>query len=98
MDDGTRTIVIAADGRIQFVWDDDLGELTEQGRAVVRRAANVEFWNGTGWMIDMAPSGGGLYGPYRQRSVALMHGRAVVTGRLLTGRLLAGDPPERPGT
>jgi hypothetical protein len=81
-----QVLVITADGRIRFVWDDDLAALCEHGRPTITRAGDVEpTSDGSGWTADCRRIGGGVYGPYPLRQTALEHERAVVVGRLVAG-------------
>lgn len=50
-------INIDTDGKIEFIYSDDLAQLLEQGAATVTRASHVEpHPNGGGWIADMSPS------------------------------------------
>lgn len=51
-------ITITEDGRVQFIYSDDLAGLLEIGHATVERASHVEPAPGGGWTADMSPSGG----------------------------------------
>lgn len=56
------------DGRMQFVYSDELRSLTGEGPATIERASHVEPYKGghpqdpLGWVADMRPSGGGVLG------------------------------------
>ena len=65
------TLTVEEDGRLRFVYDDDLVDLLDEGDSTVRRASHVEPGEG-GWYADMTPSDGGpVLGPYRLRCDAL---------------------------
>ena len=73
-----KTIVIDIDpgGDTRFVYDDQLRGLMEYD-AQIRRASHVEPGNvgldqdPLAWHADMAPSGGGILGPFTTRAQAL---------------------------
>jgi len=81
-----QVVVITPDGRIRFVWDDDLAALCEQGLPTIKRVADVEpEADGTGWTADCRRIDGGVHGPYPLRQTALAIEREVVNDRLLAG-------------
>jgi len=55
---------------VKFIYSDDLLGLLDQGDHQITRASHVEP-TPEGWVADMAPSGGGLLGPFKKRSEAL---------------------------
>lgn len=63
--------VTIAKGTLQFVYIDELAPLLDLGPAVVTRASHVEPAPTGGWTADMAPSGGGILGPFHVRADAL---------------------------
>lgn len=64
-------ISVAPDGTITTIYDDALAELFDQGVVTIRRASHVEPDPTGGWIADMAPSGGGVLGPFHLRQEAL---------------------------
>lgn len=61
------------DGTVRFIYDDDLAKLVRGsvGDTVnIKRASHVEPYQ-DGWIADMSPVGGGTYGPFATRKVAL---------------------------
>lgn len=64
------TVYVGADGRLAFVYDDELQPLLELGAAAVRRASQVEPAAG-GWTADLGLSGGPVLGPFPLRAAAL---------------------------
>lgn len=67
-----RTILIDPEGRVRFVWTDDLADLAAQGDARISRASHVEPDASGRWTADMAPvSPGTTLGPFRLRGEAL---------------------------
>lgn len=71
-----KSINIAADGTIQFVWDDELAPLIHVGHAKIRRASDVEPVSVFGfiqsrWCADMSRSDGPLLGPFPLRGQAI---------------------------
>ena len=64
-------------GTAQFVYDDRLRGLLAQGKAEVKRASMVEpgdpaqGQDALQWYADVAPSGGGVLGPFASRQEAL---------------------------
>lgn len=68
-----QEFLIGADeeGRLTFIYDDELAFLLELGDAKVERASNVEPAPGGGWTADMAPVGGEVLGPFPLRCDAL---------------------------
>lgn len=54
----TTKRVVIRDGRMEFVYDDDLLPLTQHGTTTIRRVSHVEPAPGGGWYADMRPVGG----------------------------------------
>lgn len=53
--------ILIHDGKIEFVYSDELAPLLELGDATVERVSHVEP-SGKGWLADMAPVGGPIIG------------------------------------
>ena len=72
-----KIISIKRDGIIQFIHDDRLRGLLNQGQALITRASQVDpgdvalGQNPLKWYSDLAPSGGGILGPFDTRQEAL---------------------------
>ena len=66
-----REITIRPDGSLQFIWDDELADLLDQGQGRVSRASHVEPNVHGQWEADLAPVGGPVLGPFRLRQQAL---------------------------
>jgi hypothetical protein len=82
------TIVIQPDGTIQFVWDDALAALAEQGQCRIERASNVESTT-AGWVADLSPiagPGAPQLGPYRLRQTALAAEVEFIEDLLVKGK------------
>ena len=71
------------DGRILLVYDETI-DVAALGVPAIRRASHVEPDDGGQWWADMRPSGGGLLGPFKSRSLALAAERAWLSRRLAT--------------
>ena len=65
-------IIISQTGQIRFIYNDDLLDLTRQGKTKIQRASHVEPCEG-GWQADMSPVDGPVLGPYITRAEALHH-------------------------
>ena len=65
------SITITPDGRVSFIWSDELAALREIGDCSIRRASHVEPTTDGRWTADMAPSGGPVLGPFDLRGDAL---------------------------
>lgn len=63
-------LVIAPDGSIRFLWDDNLAPLLAEGDASLFRASHVEPI-GTLWYADLALVDGPMLGPFTLRADAL---------------------------
>ena len=72
-----KCITIRKNGDIDFIYDDKLKGLLDEGQATIRRASHVEPGNPAlgqnqlQWYSDMAPSGGEVLGPFDTRQQAL---------------------------
>lgn len=88
-------IEISADGRVSFLWDDALADLTGEGATVIRRASHVEPAPGGGWTADLSPSGGPVLGPFPYRGDALDAERQWLEDNRLPGGACEG--PRRRG-
>lgn len=63
-------IIIAPNGDLRFIYNDDAAALLTAGKATVTRVSHVEPCAG-GWSADMAPVGGPVLGPFTLRGDAL---------------------------
>ena len=50
--------IVIQNGRVQFVYDDELSEVLTIGPAKVSRVSHVEPAEDGGWTADMSPIGG----------------------------------------
>lgn len=64
-----KTINIEQDGVIEFVWDDSLESLRDEGKARIVRASHVEPTEDGRWIADMI--GGPVLGSFSTRGEAL---------------------------
>jgi len=64
-------INITTDGKLRFIYADDLQPLLELGTPQVRRASHVEPTENGQWTADMSPVSGPVLGPFTLRSEAL---------------------------
>lgn len=87
---GEQILVIGPDGDVSFVWDDALAGLVGEGTPTITRVSDVEPTPDGQWQADLSRIGGPVLGPYPFREFALVHERAVVTGRLIAGQLITG--------
>jgi hypothetical protein len=78
-----RTIAIAPDGVITFIYADELAGLIAEGKAETRRASHVEPAPG-GWTADLSPIGGPTLGPFGLRQAALDAEVLWLEGKLAT--------------
>ena len=76
-------LVIAPDGSIRFLWDDDLAPLLIEGEASLFRASHIEPI-GTLWFADLALVDGPMLGPFTLRADALTAEAAWITAHILT--------------
>jgi hypothetical protein len=70
-------VTFEVDGRIKFIYDDFVAEITrEVGQLNIRRASHVEPTGPDGlWLADMSPVGGPALGPFMTRTIALQEER-----------------------
>ncbi len=78
-------VLITADGRVRFMWDDSLAGLCEEGQVEIRRAGDVEPTPDGKWQVDCSRIGGSIHGPFRLRDEAIEVERTVVKHRLMAG-------------
>lgn len=78
------TVFVDRDGRLRFVYDDELLPLLKLGESVLRRASHVEPAAG-GWTADMGPSHGPVLGPFRKHRDAISAEREWLSDRMATG-------------
>jgi hypothetical protein len=64
-------ISVDDEGRLTFIYSDDLLFLHELGRSSVTRASHVEPTSAGEWTADMNPSNGPVLGPFKTRKEAL---------------------------
>lgn len=67
-------IIVAPNGMLRFIYDDDLGSMLQDIASLsISRASHVEpNEHGHGWTADMSPVGGPILGPFDTRSEALI--------------------------
>lgn len=58
-------------GKIRFVYSDNLIPLTKHGKNTTQRASHVEPTD-KGWVADLSPVSGPVLGPFVERSKALV--------------------------
>ena len=66
--------VIIKDGKVSFIYADEMKPFLGLGQAEVRRASHVEPITVNGevkWEADMSPVDGPVLGPYDTRAIAL---------------------------
>jgi hypothetical protein len=68
---GSSKIAIRPDGKIEFLYKDDLRNLLNIGRAEISRASTVEPTSDNRWLVDLSPIGGPKLGPFKDRQKAL---------------------------
>ena len=68
-----KEFIIGSDdeGRLQFIYSDELAFLLELGESTTKRASHVEPDGHGQWTADMAPVGGPVLGPFKLRQEAL---------------------------
>lgn len=64
-------VSIAPDGKLQFLYNDDLRPLMALGKATVTRASDVEPTAEGEWTADLSRVGGPVLGPFKLREQAL---------------------------
>jgi len=89
----TTNLFIQPDGRLQFVYDDELAELLAIGAAEIERGGFVEPYNDGSWMVVSAfdPQGPVIDGPFPTRQEALRYEREHVEGALAQGCFYGED-------
>lgn len=58
-------VFVGVDGEIEFVYSDALADVFRGEHLDVRRASHVEphpMFTGSGWIVDMRPVGGRIFG------------------------------------
>jgi hypothetical protein len=68
---GTYAVLVDANGRLEFVWDDRLAPLRALGEITIRRASHVEPTDDGWWTADMTPLGGQIIGPFALHAAAI---------------------------
>ena len=63
-------LVVDAGGDVRCIYGEEL-DLREIGKLQITRASHVEPDRDGFWWADMAPSGGPMLGPFRNRTEAL---------------------------
>ncbi len=78
------TFVVASDGTLKTIYDDDLADfLTGAGKVSITRASFVEPTPDGKWTADMSPSGENvILGPFRLREEALTAERDYLEKKL----------------
>ena len=72
-----KIITVRRDGTMSFIYEDKLRGLLNHGRAMIKRASDVEPGDPTAgqdplkWYANMARSRGGMLGPFDTRELAL---------------------------
>lgn len=61
---------IGTDGTLQCLYTEEL-DLDAFGEVSLVRGSHVEPFEGSQWIADMSPVGGGVLGPFPKRSQAL---------------------------
>lgn len=64
-------LLIAEDGDLSFIYQDDLAPLLRDGTATIRRASHVEPDDNGQWFADLSPVNGPKLGPFPLRQEAL---------------------------
>lgn len=68
----TEMIVkITPTGQVQFIWDDRLRKLFDEGEGTITRASHVEPTTDGLWTADLSPVEGPTLGPFDTRKEAL---------------------------
>lgn len=75
------TVFVDCDGRLRFVYDDELLPLLALGESVLRRASHVEPAAG-GWTADLSPSQGPVLGPFVKHRDAIGAEREWLSDRM----------------
>lgn len=77
-----QVVTVSEDGRLAFVWDDELAPLAQAGKAEICRASHVEPTADAHWVADMSPVGGPPLGPFALRAQAIDAERAWLAEHL----------------
>lgn len=80
-------LIVNNDGRLTYVWDDDLSGLVALGRPDIRRVSHVEPTRDGTWTADLSPVGGPRLGPFPLHATAVAAERAWLAERLSEGLL-----------
>lgn len=64
-------INILTSGDMKFIYDDDLREIVDHGKAKISRASHVEPNDSAEFTADLSPVGGPILGPFPLRQTAL---------------------------
>jgi len=67
----TAEIAVTTDGRLRFIWTDELSELIHVGTPTIKRASDVEPLPDGRWIADLSRCGGPVLGPFWKRNEAL---------------------------
>lgn len=63
---------INTDGKLEFIYNDQMTDLLDEGASTIRRASYVEPGADGRWYADMSPiASDRVLGPYKLRSTAL---------------------------
>jgi hypothetical protein len=82
------SLIIAPDGLITAIYDDELADLLEEASTkTITRASFVEPTANGQWEADLAPSGGPVLGPFKLREEALIAERKWLEQELFGGNL-----------
>lgn len=76
------SVLVLPDGRLRFVYADELAALLGAGTAQVRRVSHVEPTPAGEWTADLTPVDGPVLGPYPLRRDALRAEREWLEKRL----------------
>ena len=66
-----HTLSIRPDGRVEFIYDDELRPIMELGDTKIQRASHVEPTDSGKWEADLSPVNGPVLGPFDTRRGAL---------------------------
>lgn len=78
-------IKVAPTGAVQFIWNDELRGLFDEGKGSIRRASHVEPTMEGKWEADLSPVEGPTLGPFETRAEALGAEVAWLNENLLGG-------------
>lgn len=91
-------IVVCPDGTVDFLYDDALRPLLEEGDFTIRRASHVEPTADGQWQVDLSPVGGPSLPPTAHRSDALAAEAAWLNRNRLLHRAHDAKQLKLPGT